>query len=104
MPPATPARAPASAETAITMLEALGTELGAAGLSTRLVIQAGAVPVLHVTSPAPGSPSRQIGAAPLAGTWHYFWPWSEPIHTTPDGAADAIRRALTTPAPAAPGT
>jgi hypothetical protein len=102
MPPATPAQAPPGAETAVTMLEALGTELDAAGLRTQLVIRAGAVPVLHVTSPAPGSLSEEIGAAPLAGTWHYFWPWSEPIHTTPADAATAIRRALTTPA--APAT
>jgi hypothetical protein len=100
MPPATPAPAPHGAGTAITMLEALGTELDAAGLRTSLVIRAGAVPVLHVTSPAPGSRSEEIGAAPLAGTWHYWWEWSEPIHTTPAGAADAIRAALAT----APGT
>jgi hypothetical protein len=48
----------------------------------------------------PGGPSEEIGAAPLAGTWHYWWNWSEPIHTAPAGAADAIRRALAAVPPA----
>jgi hypothetical protein len=101
-PATTPAQAPPAADTAIAMLEVLGAELLAAGLSTRLVIQPGAVPVLLVTNPEASQLRERIAAAPLEGTWQYWWSWAEPIDTTPAAAAAAIRRVLAA-APAAPG-
>jgi hypothetical protein len=100
MPAATTAAGHAA--TAVTMLEALGIALHGTGLQARLLIQAGTVPALQVTSPALGR-SERICAAPLAGTWHYFWSWAEPIAPTPAGAATAIARVLRTAAPAGPG-
>jgi hypothetical protein len=99
--PAPPGAGPT--ETAVTMLTALGTALDGQSLRTRLITQAGAVPVLLVTNPRATQLSERICAAPLAGTWHYFWSWAEPIAPTPAGAATAIARVLRTAAPAGPG-
>jgi hypothetical protein len=96
MPAATTAAGHAA--TAVTMLEALGIALHGTGLQARLLIQAGTVPALQVTSPALGR-SERICAAPLAGTWQYFWPWAEPIAATPAAAATALARALRAPGP-----
>ena len=98
----TPASAPAGtpATTAVDMLEALGTELGALGLAARLHIQAGAVPVLHVTSPAGAALAEDIRAAPADRAWHYWWSWGEavPAGTVPEAAA-LISRVLRPAAP-----
>jgi hypothetical protein len=90
----TAATAQPAAATAVTMLETLGTALDGMGLRTRLIIQAGAVPVLLATSPQASQLSERIRAAPLAGTWHYFWSWAEPIAPAPAEAATAIARVL----------
>ena len=99
----TPAPAgPGSAGTAATMLEALSTALDGQGLRTRLITGLGAVPVLLVTSPAATQLSERICAAPLAGTWHYFWSWAEPIAPATAEAATAIARVLRATPPGQP--
>jgi hypothetical protein len=84
----------AGAETAVVMLEALGAELDGSGLRARLLIRAGAAPVLHVSNPAAAHLSERICAAPLEGTRRYWWSWAEPIDTAAAGAAARIGRVL----------
>jgi hypothetical protein len=96
-PPAPPA--PAGAETAVRLLEALGTELGQLGWAARLAITAGRPPALHVTSTSAGAgPGADIGAGLMAGDWWYFWPGAQPIARAPSEAAALVSRALRTAA------
>jgi hypothetical protein len=86
--------APPAAETALAMLQALGTELVRAGLRSRLNPQ---VPYLTVTSPAAADLSERVRAVPdAAGAWHFWWSWGEPIAAAVPEAAAAIRRVLRT--------
>jgi hypothetical protein len=78
------------------MLEALGAELDSLGLRTRLLIQAGRVPALHVASPAASQLSEQVCAAPRDGTWMFWWSWAEPIAAAAPEAAALISRVLRT--------
>jgi hypothetical protein len=89
-------RPAAGADTAVAMLASLGAILSQHGLRTRLAIQAGTAPALHVTSPEAAGLREQIRAAPLEGTWRYWWSWAEPIPGDTARAADAIRRVLRT--------
>lgn len=84
----------AAAETAVAMLQALGTIVEHSGLRTRLVIQTGHVPCLTVTSVATPDLREVIRAARADGTWHYWWSWSEPISPDPAVAATRIRHVL----------
>jgi hypothetical protein len=95
----TPA-APA-AEAAVTMLEALGAELGDLGWTARLHITAGQPPALRVANPAAPQLADDIRAAPAApGQPGYWWSWGDPIQAaTPGEAAALISRALRTTRP-----
>ncbi|HEX5293222.1 MAG TPA: hypothetical protein VFX25_30485 [Streptosporangiaceae bacterium] len=90
-----PATAP-TIETVITMLENLGTELHAAGWTTRLRVTPGRAPALFVRNPEPGAAalSEHIYAAPKDDGYWYWWPWAQPIHQDTGQAAALIRRAL----------
>lgn len=92
----------ASAEIAVAMLTSLGALLGQHGLRTRLAIQAHAIPALIVTSPDAADLSERICAAPLNGTWRYWWSWGESIPGDTAQAVTAIRRVLRTTPPAGP--
>ena len=102
-----PAPAPATIETVITMLESLGTELAAAGWTTRLCLAPGRAPALYVQNPEPGAAalSEHIHAAPKDGGLWFWWPWAQPIHQDTTQAAALIRRALrAAPSSASQGT
>jgi hypothetical protein len=90
------AASPATIETAISMLENLGTELAAAGWTTRLQVAPGRAPALFVGNPEPGAAAlnETIYAAPKDDGFWYWWSWSEPIARDTAQAAALIRRAL----------
>jgi hypothetical protein len=97
MPPATTS---AAAQTAISLLEALGTELGRAGWATRLLIVAGRAPSLHVQNPVAAQLTETIYAAPKDDGFWFWWSWHEPIaQTSPETAAIIIRALRARPAP-----
>ena len=87
---------PATVETAIAMLANLGTELDAAGWTTRLQVTPGRAPALYVRNPEPGAAalSEHIYAAPKDDAYWYWWPWSQPIAQDAGQASALIRRAL----------
>ena len=87
---------PTTIETVITMLEALGTELDAAGWTTRLQVTPGRAPCLFVQNPEPGAAAlnERIYAAPGDGGFWFVWSWFEPIARETAQAAALIRRAL----------
>jgi hypothetical protein len=91
-----PAPAPTTIETVIAMLESLGTDLHAAGWTTRLMIAPGRAPALFVQNPAPGAAAlnETIHAAPKDDGFWFWWSWAEPIHQDTAQAAALIRRAL----------
>ncbi len=104
MPPA--ATTPATVQTAISLLDALGAEPGRAGWTARLQITPGHAPGLHVQNPAAAQLAETIGAAPKEdGFWFWFWwSWAEPIaQTVPDTAAIIVRALRGRPSPASPG-
>ncbi len=91
--PDTPAR---TAHTVI-RLDALAAELTARGWHATLEAPPGRAPSLHAHNPEPGARalSERIYAQPRAdGTWIYWWPWAQPIATTPATAAEIIIRVL----------
>jgi hypothetical protein len=97
MPPAsTTATTPATVETAISLLEALGADLGRAGWVTRLHITPGRAPSLHVQNPAAAQLADTIWAAPKDDGFWFWWSWAEPIAKDPAAAAAIIVRALRT--------
>jgi hypothetical protein len=91
-----PAPAPTTIETVIAMLQALGTELNAAGWATRLRIAPGRAPALLVQNPEPGAAalSETIYAAPKDDGFWFWWSWAEPIARDTAETAALIRRAL----------
>jgi hypothetical protein len=91
-----PAPAPTTIETVIAMLESLGTDLDAAGWTTRLMIASGRAPALLVQNPEPGAAAlnETIYAAPKDDGLWFWWSWAEPIHQDTAQAAALIRRAL----------
>ena len=93
MPAPTPAT---TIETVISMLESLGTELDAAGWTTRLKIAPGRAPALFVRNPEPGAAAlnEHIYAAPKDDGFWFWWSWAEPIARDTAQAAAMIRRAL----------
>ena len=97
-PPAPPPTAsrPTTAETAISMLEALGAELGEAGWVTRLQTVPDRAPSLYVQNPEPGARAlaEHIYAAPKDDGLWFWWSWAEPIAQDPPATAAIIRRAL----------
>jgi hypothetical protein len=90
--------APTTIESVITMLETLGTELGAAGWNTRLQIAPGRAPALFVQNPEPGAGAlnEHIYAAPKDDGLWFWWSWAEPIAKDTAETAVLIRRALRT--------
>jgi hypothetical protein len=87
---------PTTIESVIAMLEALGTELGEAGWTTRLQVAPGRAPALYVQNPEPGAAALadRIYAAPGDGGFWYWWSWYEPIARNTAETAALIRRAL----------
>ena len=96
MPPATTPAATTSAtvQTAISLLEALGAELGRSGWATRLQLAPGRAPSLHVQNPAVAQLTETIYAAPKDDGFWFWWSWYEPIAKTPPDTAAIIVRAL----------
>jgi hypothetical protein len=94
VPPAS--SVPTTIETVLSMLEALGAELGRTGWTTRLQAAPGRAPRLYVQNPEPGAAAlaEHIYAAPKDdGVW-FWWSWFEPIAQDPAATAAIIRRAL----------
>jgi hypothetical protein len=94
MPPGTTPAATTSAtvQTAISLLEALGAELGCAGWATRLQTAPGRAPSLHVQNPVAAQLAETIYAAPKDDGFWFWWSWYEPIaQTSPDTAAIIVR-------------
>jgi hypothetical protein len=91
-----PRPGPATVETAVAMLEALGTEMEAIGWPARLDMTAGRPPSLRVANPAAAALAEQIYAAPRHDGFCYWWSWAEPIARHPAEAAALISRALRT--------
>jgi hypothetical protein len=82
----------AIAQTAISLLQALGAELGRAGWATRLHLAPGRAPSLHVQNPAVAQLAETIYAAPKDDGFWFWWSWYEPIaQTSPDTAAIIVR-------------
>ncbi len=93
----TPKPGPADPAQALARLEALAGELAARGWTARLETPPGRLPSVYARNPVPGAAvlSERIYAQPRAdGTWAYWWPWAQPIATTPAKAAAVIVRAL----------
>jgi hypothetical protein len=90
-----------AAEAAVTMLEALGAELGCLGLTARLLIRSGQPPALRVANPAAPQLADDIRAAPASpGQPGYWWSWGDPVAAaSPGEAAALISRALRTTRP-----
>jgi hypothetical protein len=93
-PASTPAASSAIVETAISLLEALGAELGRAGWATQLQIAPGSAPSLHVQNPAAAQLAETIWAAPKDDGFWFWWSWAEPIARDPVATAAIILRAL----------
>jgi hypothetical protein len=93
-PASTPAASSAIVETAISLLEALGAELGRAGWATQLQIAPGRAPSLHVQNPAAAQLAETIWAAPKDDGFWFWWSWAEPIARDPVATAAIILRAL----------
>jgi hypothetical protein len=89
------------AEAAVSLLEALGAELGRLGWTARLHISAGQPPALRVANPAAQQLADDIRAAPAPpGQPRYWWSWGDPVRAaTPGEAAALISRALRTTRP-----
>ncbi|MDQ2876864.1 MAG: hypothetical protein M3Y33_19495 [Actinomycetota bacterium] len=87
---------PTTAETVISMLEALGVELGTAGWTTRLQVAPGRAPSLFVQNPEPGAAAlaETIYAAPKDDGFWFWWSWYEPLARDTHAAAAIITRAL----------
>jgi len=90
------AHAPTTIETIISMLEALGTELGDAGWIARLMVAPGRAPCLYVQNPEPGAAAlaEHVYAALRDDGFWFWWSWAEPIAREPGDTAALIRRAL----------
>jgi hypothetical protein len=94
MPPvSTPAATtPVTVQTTISLLEALGAELGRSGWKTRLQIASGRAPSLHVQNPAAAQLAETIYAAPKDDGFWFWWSWYEPIaQASADTAAIIVR-------------
>jgi hypothetical protein len=77
MPPATTTSA--TVQTAISLLEAVGAELGRKGWAARLQIAPGRAPSLHVENPAAAQLAETtIYAAPKDDGFWFWWSWYEP--------------------------
>lgn len=61
-------------------LQALATQLGRAGLSTRLTHPIGRPPTLHVLNPGQPELEEQVMIDQCEnGAWWFWWPWAERI-------------------------
>jgi hypothetical protein len=91
-----PQAAATTVSEAVSRLEALGAKLAGLGWQSRLVVQPGRPPSLHVINPEPGASAlnEDVYAAPRDGLLWFWWSWAEPIHDDPTEAASAIVRVL----------
>jgi hypothetical protein len=85
---------PGTTRTAITRLDALGSELARLGWETRLATRRGTLPSLLIRDTAPGAPaiSDDIYAVDLGGRWFYWW--SRSCGSDPADAARIITRVM----------